>query len=104
MPRRRPLSILSVIPTISGWSPAGREIIRRSRLQEGRIVLPKDQAHIVNVGSVGQPRDGDSRAKYVIWDDRTRELEVRFIPYDVAQTMKKIHARGFPAIYADRLA
>jgi len=78
--------------------------IRRSRLTEGRIALEKGNAYIVNVGSVGQPRDGGNRAKYVIWDDLTGEMEIRFIPYDIKKTMNKIYARGFPAIYAERLA
>jgi predicted phosphodiesterase len=58
---------------------------------------------LVNVGSVGQPRDGNNNAKYVIWDDSRRTLEVRFIPYNIAATAKKIIQRGFPEFYARRL-
>ncbi|MFO0984228.1 MAG: metallophosphoesterase family protein [Planctomycetota bacterium] len=45
---------------------------------------------LVNVGSVGQPRDGDNRASYVIWDDD--RVFFHRIPYDFEATMRKIHA------------
>ncbi|GLI35710.1 metallophosphoesterase family protein [Desulforhabdus amnigena] len=72
-------------------------------LEEGIIFLPKGEKYIINVGSVGQPRDGDNRAKYVIWDGEARTLDVRFIPYDIAATVKKILDLGFPEINARRL-
>ncbi len=75
----------------------------RSPLVEGRIRLEKDKKYIINAGSVGQPRDGDRRAKYLIWDDEAWDLDILFIPYDIQKTIKKIHARGFPDIYAERL-
>ncbi len=60
--------------------------------------------YIVNAGSVGQPRDGTSEAKYVIFDDETYSLEIRHVPYDVNDTIKKIHAAGFPRQHALRLS
>jgi diadenosine tetraphosphatase ApaH/serine/threonine PP2A family protein phosphatase len=59
--------------------------------------------YIINVGSVGQPRDGSSAAKYVIWNIETRELEVRFVAYDVAYAAHKIIQAGMPATHAERL-
>jgi predicted phosphodiesterase len=76
----------------------------RPPLMRGRRDLEKGNTYIINVGSVGQPRDGNNQAKYVIWDDETWNLEVRFITYDILKTMKKIYERGFPEIYAERLA
>jgi diadenosine tetraphosphatase ApaH/serine/threonine PP2A family protein phosphatase len=58
---------------------------------------------IVNVGSVGQPRDGDNRAKYVIWDTDQDVIEVRFIRYDIEKVVKKILAAGLPEVHANRL-
>jgi len=58
---------------------------------------------IVNIGSVGQPRDGDNRAKYVIFDSQLRELEVRYVDYNIQATVDRMQALGFPAYYADRL-
>ena len=77
--------------------------ISRSPLAQGRLHLEKNNRYIINAGSVGQPRDGDNRAKYLIWDDETWDLDVRFIPYDIEKTIAKIHKRGFPGIYAERL-
>ena len=77
--------------------------VSRSALAEGRIRLEKDKRYIVNAGSVGQPRDGDKRAKYLIWDDEDWTLDILFIPYDIQKTIEKIRRRGFPDIYAERL-
>lgn len=77
--------------------------IRRQSLFEAESLLPGGMKYIVNVGSVGQPRDGDNRARYVIWDDRRRSLHVRYVAYDIAQTAEKILRLGFPRINADRL-
>lgn len=44
---------------------------------------------IVNVGSVGQPRDGDPRSCYAIWDDVARTVTFRRVQYDLAATRKR---------------
>jgi predicted phosphodiesterase len=72
-------------------------------LGEGEHLLKKENRYLVNVGSVGQPRDGNNKAKYVIWDDAAQILEVRFLPYDIARTAEKIISLGFPASNARRL-
>ena len=77
-------------------------LVRRALGQETVILQPNNK-YIVNCGSVGQPRDGDSRAKYLLWDLDNRQLEVRFVDYDKKKTMKKIKDRSFPEIYATRL-
>jgi len=77
--------------------------IRRRHLGQEKIVLKPGEKYIINGGSVGQPRDDDYRAKYLLWDRDARELEVRFVHYDNELTMKKIRERGFPEIYAMRL-
>ena len=59
--------------------------------------------YIVNVGSVGQPRDGDPRAGYVVWDTALNSLEAKRIPYDIKLTADKIIQRGFQKKDADRL-
>ncbi|WP_028574411.1 metallophosphoesterase family protein [Desulfonatronovibrio hydrogenovorans] len=76
--------------------------VRRTRIGRGEHEISGQKA-IINVGSVGQPRDGDNRAKYVIFDDRMRRIEVRFVEYDVEKTVQGIRARGFPEFYALRL-
>jgi predicted phosphodiesterase len=72
-------------------------------LEQGVTVLPEDRQCIVNVGSVGQPRDGDNHAKYVIWDSSAKTIEVKYIPYDIARVVDKIYALGLPKVHANRL-
>ena len=79
------------------------ETLIRKVLKQETIVLQPNNKYIINCGSVGQPRDGDSRAKYLLWDLANRQLEVRFVDYDKQKTIKKIRERGFPEIYATRL-
>jgi len=59
--------------------------------------------YIINTGSVGQPRDGNNNAKYMIWDTAADTLEARFVPYDIAAVARKIIAAGLPKVHADRL-
>ena len=57
---------------------------------------------MVNVGSVGQPRDGDPRSSYVILDDKN--IEFRRLEYDFETTRAKIHAEeGLDNFLGDRL-
>lgn len=72
-------------------------------LGEGVFRLEEDKRYLVNVGSVGQPRDRDRKAKYVIWDSGQATIEVRAVSYPVDLTAEKIIARGFPPAYALRL-
>ena len=73
------------------------------RLAPGRRILDPDHKHIVNIGSVGQPRDGDKRAKYAIWSANDHALEIRCVDYDIEATAKKILAAGLPRSHAARL-
>ncbi len=77
--------------------------IEKSLLHEGLFPLEKKKKYLINVGSVGQPRDGDNRAKYVIWDTEANHLEVVCVPYDYEATILKIKSRGFPEAYGLRL-
>ncbi len=60
--------------------------------------------YFVNVGSVGQPRDGDPRAAYVIYDLPQQSIELRRLDYDIATAQAKIRAAGLPERLAERLA
>lgn len=75
----------------------------RQKLPEGCYKLDKEKKYIVNAGSVGQPRDKNSSAKYLIWDSDTLELEVIFVSYNSTLTQEKIRQLGFPEVYAKRL-
>ena len=58
---------------------------------------------VINVGSVGQPRDGNAKAKYVIFDTDEFTVELRLVAYDIDKTAELIRRRGFPDDNADRL-
>jgi len=68
------------------------------------VTLDAGRRYIVNVGSVGQPRDRDPRAAYAVWDVDARRIDVRRVPYDVATARAKIEDAGLPRFLADRLA
>jgi predicted phosphodiesterase len=77
--------------------------ISRKDLYEGRTRLEKNKKYIINTGSVGQPRDGDNKAKYIVWDTSDYTVEVKYIAYDIESVAKKIIATGLPEVYARRL-
>lgn len=64
------------------------------RLQSGLIVNP---------GSVGQPRDGDPRSSYVMFDTDSKDCEVVRLDYDVDKAAEAIESAGLPRFLADRL-
>jgi diadenosine tetraphosphatase ApaH/serine/threonine PP2A family protein phosphatase len=80
----------------------GRELQQRE-LQEGSIALDPACKYLINIGSVGQPRDGDIRAKFGILDLDRQCLEIRCLPYDNEAAAAKIRSEGLPEIHARRL-
>jgi len=60
--------------------------------------------YIVNVGSVGQPRDGDNRAAYLWLDEAAGVATLVRLPYPIAKTQEKMLAAGLPPVLAERLA
>jgi diadenosine tetraphosphatase ApaH/serine/threonine PP2A family protein phosphatase len=75
------------------WWPEGDDV---------RRVLDRGRKHIVNVGSVGQPRDGDPRACYVLFRDN--EVTFRRVPYALSRTQEKIsRTAGLSSELAARL-
>jgi predicted phosphodiesterase len=74
-----------------GLAPAGTEVG-----PEGRVLL--------NPGSVGQPRDGDARAAWLLLDVERRFASFRRVPYSVETTQAEIRRRGLPESLAARLA
>jgi diadenosine tetraphosphatase ApaH/serine/threonine PP2A family protein phosphatase len=60
--------------------------------------------YFVNVGSVGQPRDGDWRSAYALYDHDNQQITIRRVPYDIETAQRKIRAAGLPDQLAERLA
>lgn len=69
-----------------------------------KITLKPGAQYLINIGSVGQPRDGDWRAAYVIYEPETMNVELRRIPYDIETAQKKILAADLHPDLAERLA
>jgi diadenosine tetraphosphatase ApaH/serine/threonine PP2A family protein phosphatase len=59
---------------------------------------------IINPGSVGQPRDGDPRAAYAIYDEIERVIYYYRIPYDIADTQERMMRKGLPTFLVTRLS
>ena len=71
---------------------------------EGEVLdLERDASYLINPGSVGQPRDGDPRAAYAIYQPEARLVTLRRAEYDLASAQKKILAAGLPELLALRL-
>ncbi|MCX5681095.1 MAG: metallophosphoesterase family protein [Candidatus Omnitrophica bacterium] len=60
--------------------------------------------YIINVGSVGQPRDGNPEAAYGIFDSSVKTIEIKRVRYDIASAKKKILDAGLPSELGSRLA
>jgi len=68
------------------------------------VRLAAASRYIVNAGSVGQPRDGDPRAAYLMYDGGGRGVTLHRVEYAVAATQAKMRARGLPPLLSRRLA
>jgi len=66
--------------------------------------LPPGGKVLVNVGAVGQPRDGDTRACYVIYRPEQNTVEFRRVEYDIKRTKRKIIRARLPRFTAQRLS
>ncbi len=75
--------------------------VRYTRAEE--MMLRPGRQYLVNVGSVGQPRDGDKRAAYLLFDTVERRLQHVRVAYDIAAAQRKILAAGLPPWLASRL-
>ncbi|MGD9692767.1 MAG: metallophosphoesterase [Phycisphaerales bacterium] len=67
------------------------------------IALPSDRRVLVNPGSVGQPRDGNPEASWMLLDTGMRTAQVRRVAYDVEGVREKIRAAGLPDGLGERL-
>ena len=77
------------------------EGVRRQASEHIRIEPGKK--YFINAGSVGQPRDGNWRAGYCIYDIENNLVELLRVKYDLATAQKKITKAGLPRLLAERL-
>src|SRR5260370_14848433 len=69
-----------------------------------KFKVEQGKKYFVNVGSVGQPRDNNPKAAYVVYDVDEGTIELRRLDYDIAAAQKKILDAGLPPRLAERLA
>ena len=68
------------------------------------VRIEPGRKYFINVGSVGQPRDGDWRSAYAVYDHDNQQVYIRRVPSDLATAQKKLRAAGLPDPLAERLA
>jgi diadenosine tetraphosphatase ApaH/serine/threonine PP2A family protein phosphatase len=91
-----PVTFLRTATTFDGFVPDGA--------QEIEVLLEKGTSYLINVGSVGQPRDGDPRAAFGIYNSADSSLRLRRVPYPIAQAQQRILDAGLPPSLANRLS
>jgi diadenosine tetraphosphatase ApaH/serine/threonine PP2A family protein phosphatase len=73
-------------------------------VHEPDFQVPEGGRALVNVGSVGQPRDGNPQASYALFDEATRRVFAKRVDYDRVAAAAKIIDAGLPEVLARRLA
>ncbi len=71
---------------------------------EDSIVINDDNYYLINVGSVGQPRNFDPHSCYAVYDSETREISLVRVAYDYSVTQKKVIKNNLPSFLAARLS
>ena len=84
--------------------PGVRARVRFEPIDDQAVISFGNRRHIVNVGSVGQPRDGDARSAYVIVDTDRGTYRRRRVSYDVLATQDRMRSAGLPLPLLSRLA
>jgi predicted phosphodiesterase len=78
--------------------------VKALRGTSGRIALSPGGRYLINPGSIGQPRDRDPRASYMIYDSKKRVVHWYRIPYPIGAAQGRIRKAGLPNNLAERLA
>jgi len=90
----------SHIPMI--FEQVGDKAVYRE-FKDGNGVALGENRLIINPGSIGQPRDGDPRASYAVYDTEAQAVYLYRVEYDIAVTQRKMEERGLPAPLIRRL-
>ncbi|HJM83253.1 MAG TPA: metallophosphoesterase family protein [Nitrospinota bacterium] len=73
-------------------------------LNPRKLIMEKGKKYIVNVGSIGQPRDNNPSSSWVIYDDEEYSVEYRRVNYDIVKVQEKMQLAGLPDYLVKRLA
>ena len=85
------------------FSLTGRSLAGGLAPDGSELSLGESERWLLNPGSVGQPRDGDPRAAYLVLDLDAGRAVFRRVPYEIERTQQEIVERGLPSTLADRL-
>lgn len=92
----------SHVPCVFQYDDTGSGSLIKFSTDTG-MVLSKSRL-IINPGGVGQPRDGDPRASYAIYDSETRVIRLHRVSYDIEATQDKMVKAGLPLRLVSRLS
>jgi predicted phosphodiesterase len=107
---RATLALAGTSLVLVGHSHAALYVMLRGSASEGGLAPSGTELDLsgtralLNPGSVGQPRDGDSRAAYLLLDLGTERASFRRVEYDIARTQAEMRAAGLPQSLAARLS
>ncbi len=87
---------------LQGGQVGGLPQVEKNRTERVYELEP-DNSYLINPGSVGQPRDSDPRAAYVIYNPEDRTVTYRRVEYPVEETGREIREAGLPDVLAYRL-
>lgn len=91
------------VPMKVGWN-RNQDECRLTRLKDGsRVSLVGDDKVVLNPGSVGQPRDGDPRASYGVYDSDEATFFFHRVEYDIKATQGRMLEAGLPTWLYERL-
>lgn len=93
---------------LEAGASTGRSLVPAHKSGKGtqtvRLELKENTNYMINPGSVGQPRDGDPRAAFLLYNTEENSITFYRVPYPIEQAQKKIIAAGLPERLAVRLA
>ncbi len=91
------------IPTLFSGDARSADV-RILEPEEGEIELDPEIYYLINPGSVGQPRDRDPRAAYMIFDSERSSARLYRVDYPLEEAQRKIVDAGLPPVLAQRLS
>jgi diadenosine tetraphosphatase ApaH/serine/threonine PP2A family protein phosphatase len=102
--QNRPVSFHGHTHVAAVWERTESGRIHCYAPEEKIVRLDPERQYAINVGSVGQPRDGNVQASYAIYDHAEGLLLHRRVPYDISAVQKRFRKAGLPAFNSQRLA
>lgn len=85
------------------YQGSGRQLMVFAPTPGVPVPLPIHKSWVATIGSVGQPRDGDTRAMYAVYDDVSGHVTFHRVPYDHGAAAAAIRKAGLPEFFASRL-